>query len=128
MKQWILAAALPLAMALAPPASAAPYCVTVTGIPQQCHYVDPALCQREAQRLGGRCTANAAEILTPVTASRYCLAQAGNILSCVYAAHADCETDAGRLGGACIAATPPSSNLPGLSPTPGVDLFAIRRP
>jgi hypothetical protein len=126
MKRYLLAVALMLGGTSA--ALAAPFCVNVTGIPQQCLYVDAANCQREASRLGGRCTANPAELMTPVSAARYCLALGGGIMSCVYPAYADCETDAGRLGGACIATPPPSSTLQGISPTPGVDLFAARRP
>jgi hypothetical protein len=126
MKRYLFAIA--LALGCSPAALAAPFCVNVTGIPQQCLYADPANCQREAHRLGGRCTANPAELMTPVSAARYCLAQGGGVMSCVYPAYADCETDAGRLGGACIATPPPSSALAGISPTPGVDLFAARRP
>lgn len=111
---------------LAGPAAAAPFCVKVTGVPDQCLYVDPVSCQREASRLGGRCTTNAREMAAPVAALPYCLVQAGNAVSCVYPAHADCETDARRQGGTCVASKSP----PGPAPVqrPGQDPFAVTRP
>ncbi|MFV3129071.1 hypothetical protein [Niveispirillum sp. KHB5.9] len=114
------------AFLLAGPAAAAPYCVKVTGIPDQCLYVDPVSCQREANRAGGRCTTNAREFEAPVAAQPYCLATAGNVMSCVYAVHADCETDAKRQGGTCIASKRPASPQPVAQP--GQDPFAVTRP
>lgn len=108
------------------PVLAAPFCVKVTGLPDQCLYVDPAACQREANKAGGRCTTNAREVKAPVAALPYCLAQPGNVMSCVYPAFADCETDAKRRGGTCVA----SQSAPGPAPVqrPGQDPFAVTRP
>lgn len=108
------------------PAMAAPFCVKVTGVPAQCLYVDPAQCQREAQRAGGRCDTNPREYTAPVSALGYCLAQAGNALSCVYPAYADCENDARRLGGSCVAAAKPKGPRPAAEP--GKDPFELTRP
>lgn len=107
-------------------AMAAPFCVQVTGVPLQCLYVDPGLCQQEANRNGGRCAANPAEFVTPVTALQYCLVDAGNVASCIYPDHADCDREAALHGGACIAATP--TPPPGPPLKPGVDPFAVERP
>jgi hypothetical protein len=112
--------------AMAPAAMAAPFCVTVSGLPDQCLYVDPVQCQREAERQGGRCGANPDEFEAPVSALGYCLAQAGNVVSCVYPAYSDCQTDAKRQGGACIAAKPPASPAPVTQP--GIDPFGVSRP
>lgn len=111
---------------MAAPAAAAPFCVKVTGVPDQCLYVDPVSCQREATRAGGRCTTNAREFEAPVSALPYCLARAGNVMSCVYSAHADCETDARRLGGTCVASKRPAGPAP--VQRPGQDPYALTRP
>lgn len=121
----ILAGGLLLA-GLVPAAAAAPFCVKVTGIPDQCLYVDPTACQKEANRAGGRCITNDREFQRPVAALPYCLARAGNVMSCVYPAHADCETDAKRLGGTCVASR--RSSRPSSVKEPGADPFAVTRP
>lgn len=113
-------------VALSSAAKAAPFCVRVTGLPDQCLYADPAACQREAARQGGRCEANPAEIEAPVSAFNYCLAQAGGVMSCVYPAFADCAGDARRLGGACVAAKPLATPNP--VKQPGVDPYGVQRP
>ena len=38
-------------------ALAAPFCVDVTGLPQQCYFVDPNSCRAEATRQRGQCVA-----------------------------------------------------------------------
>lgn len=103
-------------------AVAAPFCVDMTGIPLQCLYADPALCQRDADRQGGRCAANPAEFLTPAGSAPFCVIESGNVASCTYPDLASCDAESRRRGGACIAAVP--------SPTPpaAVDPFALRRP
>lgn len=110
-----------LAMTAAP-ALASPYCVEVTGIPPQCLYVDPAQCQGEADRLGGRCTANADELKLPVNQSPFCIAESGSVVTCGYPDLATCRSEAVRHRGACIAAPPP----PALHAAP--DPFAVKRP
>ena len=105
---------------LAAPAVAAPFCVTVQGLPDQCAYADGAECQRRATQLGGICTANAKEIATPPGPGSFCLAAGGHVVACNYADRQSCETDAARQHTACIPATAP--------PGAAVDPFAPRRP
>lgn len=105
---------------------AAPYCVQVTGIPDQCLYVDPGMCQSEAQRQRGQCVANVNEVRAPPRSQAFCLVQSGNVLSCIYPDRADCDKDSARLKGACMPALPGTSGLP--SPPPGVDAFQVQRP
>ena len=108
-------------------AAAAPFCVDVTGLPQQCYYVDPALCQAEAARQRGQCIANAAEFRTPPRSQAFCLVTAGNAMNCTYPDRADCDNDSRRLKGACI----PSMNTPDAVaslPAPGVDPYQVKRP
>ncbi len=107
-------------------AMAAPFCVQMTGIPLQCLYIDPALCQKEALRNGGRCAVNPAEFVTPVTASQYCLVEAANVVACIYPDRADCDAESRRRGGACVAATPVPP--PGPAFAPGVDPYELNRP
>lgn len=116
------------ALALAPiwQSLAAPFCIEQTGIPLQCYYVDPALCQRDALRQGGRCSPNPAEFKTPATALQYCLVEAGNVVSCQYPDRADCDADSNRRHGACIAALPQKPSVP--APAPGVDPYDLKRP
>jgi hypothetical protein len=107
-------------------AAAAPYCVEQTGIPLQCLYVDPALCQHEAHRVNGRCAANPGEFVTPETALQYCVVESGNVVSCIYPDYTDCERDAVAQGGACVAAIP--KPLPTPAPAAGVDPYEVKRP
>lgn len=108
------------------PAQAAPFCVQVSGIPDQCLYVDPAQCQREATRQGGRCGLNPAESVTPLSPVPYCLVMAGNQVSCLYPDRSHCDADAVRQGGACVAAIPPAPLAP--APAAGADPYALKRP
>ena len=107
-------------------ALAAPYCVDVTGLPQQCLFVDPNSCRAEATRQRGQCVANAAEITTPLRSQAFCLVTAGNAMSCTYPDRADCDRDSVRLKGACIPANSADPTIPG--PAPGVDPYQVKRP
>lgn len=111
-----------LMLLAAGPALASPYCVEVTGVPPQCLYADPNLCQADALRQHGRCGANAAELKLPNTNSPYCVAESGNVISCAYPDQATCRTEALRHRGACIAAPTP----PALHAAP--DPYALTRP
>jgi hypothetical protein len=108
-------------------AGASPYCVQVTGIPLQCLYVDPALCQKEANRQGGICASNPAEFKTPVGQNQFCVVQSGNVVSCAYSSRATCNTESARVGGACIAATPAPPGPTASAPLSS-DLFEVKRP
>jgi len=104
------------------PALAAPFCVENTGLPPQCLYVDPGQCQAEADRINGRCTANAESFTVPQGQSAFCVVESGNAISCVYADLATCRQESARRHGACLAAPPP----PALHTAP--DPFAVQRP
>ena len=116
-----------LGLLISADALAAPYCVQVTGIPDQCLYVDPAQCQAEALRQKGQCSANVNEVQAPPRSQAFCLVQSGNVLSCIYPDRADCDKDSVRLKGACMPAIPGTSGLP-TAPPPGVDPYAVKRP
>lgn len=106
--------------------AAAPYCVDVTGLPQQCLFVDPNSCRVEATRQRGQCVANANEITTPLRSQAFCLVTAGNAMSCTYPDRADCDRDSVRLKGACIPANGADATIP--APAPGVDPYQVKRP
>jgi hypothetical protein len=115
-----------LCLLLSSRALAAPYCVDVTGIPQQCLYVDPAACQADALRQKGQCVGNANEVQAPPRSQAFCLVQSGNVLSCIYPDRDDCDKDSARIKGACIPAIPGTAGLP--TPPPGVDPYQVKRP
>ena len=105
---------------------AAPFCVQVTGIPDQCLYVDPAACQAEALRQKGQCAANPNEVKAPPGAQPFCLVQSGVMLSCIYPDRADCDRDSKTMKGACMPALPGPQGVP--APAPGVDPYQVQRP
>ncbi len=108
-------------------ALAAPFCVDVTGLPQQCYFVDPNSCRAEATRQRGQCVANVNELTTPPRSQAFCLVTAGNAMSCTYPDRAACDSDSVRFKGACI----PSNNTPDgvkSAPAPGVDPYQVKRP
>jgi len=123
MKKLLIAA---FSTVLSAHAMAAPFCVDVTGLPQQCLYVDPNQCRTEAARQGGQCIANVNEVKTPSRAQAFCLVTAGNAMSCTYPDRADCDRDSVRLKGACIPSNSSDPTIP--SPAPGVDEYQVTRP
>ena len=110
------------ALLVASNAFASPFCVQLTGMPLQCLYADPGSCQKEADRVGGRCAANPAEFLTPAGGSAFCVVESGNVVSCLYPDRASCIAESTRKNGACIAAAPTAA------PPSAVDPFEIKRP
>jgi hypothetical protein len=106
---------------LAGPVQASPFCVELTGFPLQCLYADPAMCQHEADRLGGICAANPAEFKTPVGGSPFCVVESGNVTTCAYADRGSCLHDGNQKAGTCIAATP-------ATPPKATDPFEVKRP
>ena len=107
-------------------AAAAPFCVDVTGLPQQCLFVDPNSCRTEATRQGGQCVANANELQTPPRSQAFCMVTAGNAMSCTYPDRADCDRDSVRLKGVCVPSNNPDATIP--APAPGVDPYQVKRP
>ncbi len=71
-------------------AVAAPFCVDVSGLPQQCLFVDPNSCRAEALRQHGQCVANANELQTPPRSQAFCMVTAGRLRS-------RCGASQGRL-------------------------------
>jgi hypothetical protein len=106
---------------MAGPVQASPFCVQLTGFPLQCLYVDPSMCQHEAERLGGICAANPAEFTTPIGGSAFCTVESGNVAICAYADRGSCTRASIQKSGTCIAATP-------ASPPKATDPFDVKRP
>jgi hypothetical protein len=106
--------------------AAAPFCVDVTGLPQQCLFVDPNSCRTEATRQGGQCVANSNELTTPPRSQAFCMVTAGNVMSCTYPDRADCDREARQLRGACIPSNNADTTIP--APASGVDPYQVKRP
>jgi hypothetical protein len=113
--------------AMASGVNAAPYCVQVTGIPLQCLYVDPASCQKEANRQGGLCASNPAEFKTPTGGAQFCLVESGNVVTCTFTDRATCAAEGRRRNAACVAATPSPAGPTASAPLAS-DLFEVKRP
>lgn len=102
-------------------ARAAPFCIVVQGLPDECSYVDAAECSSRAARLHGRCGLNPTASAPPQEGHEaYCLVQSSVALSCLYPDVAACEHDSNRSNGACVEAPKP---MPGT-----VDPFQQIRP
>ncbi len=82
--------------------SAAPFCVSVTGLPDQCMYYDTAQCSARATQLGGVCTANPAELKVTGGSGRYCLVDSNRVAQCTYPDRDTCTADASRKGAICV--------------------------
>jgi hypothetical protein len=106
------------------PAFAAPFCTLQTGIPLQCLYSDPGVCEQEAEQQGGRCVANPNEYRTPpITSGQFCVVESSGVATCYYPDYGTCVSVADERGGACIAASPapPPKNK-------GFDPYEVKRP
>jgi hypothetical protein len=101
-------------------ALAAPYCVTVQGLPDQCVYVDGQECQKRAVQLGGVCTSNPGDILVQSGPGQFCLVVGGQATLCIFPDRNSCQEEASRRKTACVQAGTPAQQA--------VDPFAIRRP
>jgi len=86
------------------PAIAAPYCIQSQALPPQCNYDDPSLCQADANRQGGVCSANPQETALQPGIGQYCVVTAGGASNCSYADRATCTAEAQRQNGACVEA------------------------
>jgi len=96
-------------------AAAAPYCLSVVGIPAQCLYADVANCLRDAARQGGTCQVNAAEIKLPrFSTLRFCLVTNGPVIDCSYVDRRSCDLQATRRAAIC------ADRAPG---QPDIDIF-----
>jgi hypothetical protein len=111
-----------LGMMAAPlPVLGAPYCVETMSLPPQCMYFDPALCNTRANQLGGRCSANTAEVHPVPNIGHYCLMTRGQVSLCIYPDLAVCNAEAQHQGGVCV-------DSPNRPESPGPDPFRTTRP
>ena len=93
-------------------AQAAPFCITSDALPPQCMYVDAQSCQADANRQGGVCVANPAELQTPPGPGNFCVASGAGAMQCVYADRLNCLAEAQRINGACIEANATLAGTP----------------
>lgn len=86
-------------------AVAAPFCVVVAGLPDECLYVDATDCGKRAARLHGRCGLNpAAPPLPHEGGEAFCEVQSSAMLSCLFPDAAHCAEQSARDGAACVEA------------------------
>jgi len=120
--QRIKAVLFGLGMLAAPlPVLAAPFCVRTIAIPPQCDYFDAASCNARANQMGGRCTANPAEVHPPPGIGHYCLLTLGQVSQCIYPDLAVCNIEARHQQGVCV-------DAPDRPESPGPDPFREIRP
>ena len=118
----VLATIFGLGLLAAPlPAIGAPYCVRTLALPPQCLYFDPAACNTRAIQMGGRCTANAAEVQLRTGLGHYCLITPGNVSECIFADLAVCNAEAQHQQGVCV-------DAPNAPESPAPDPFRDIRP
>jgi len=97
-------------------ASAAPFCLTISGTNPQCIYNDGNACEREAGRQNGACEINPAEIKLPTSrVGEFCVITAGHAAQCGYADGTSCARDARQQQGACAKG---AGSLPRAIPDP----------
>lgn len=99
----------------------APFCLQTQAVPPQCMYYDANECAQDAQKQGGLCTPNPAEVKVSAGIGHYCLMTSSGASSCIYADIQNCEADAQRQQAACVQA-------PNAPETPGADPFRQVRP
>jgi hypothetical protein len=88
-------------------ACAAPFCVSVQGIPAQCHFVDAVQCQKISYESGGICTVNRDEFLVLSGSGAYCTIDSSRYANCSYSDRATCEKEALASSMVCIDNTKP---------------------
>jgi hypothetical protein len=98
-RAFVLAAA--LGSAFAPTAMAARFCLQNQSLPPQCIYDDATECTREANRQGGSCTVNQAQVALPNGIGQYCVVLSAGVASCSYGDRDTCTQAASRQGGIC---------------------------
>lgn len=89
---------LSLALVVALPAAAAPFCATTPAGPE-CRYQSFSACLKAVGK-SGNCVTNQAELKKPVGKERYCVVTA-NANQCFYADVDACRHAASASGGSC---------------------------
>lgn len=82
-------------------AIAAPFCVKVQGIREDCIYDDTSSCKTRAAQLSGICIVNTSEITMATGREKFCLVDSSRMPQCVYADRSGCEA-AQRNESVCI--------------------------
>lgn len=112
----VLATLLGLLICTTPMAAiGAPFCLQTQTIPPQCLYYDAAECAQDANRQGGLCAPNPAELKVSAGIGHYCLLTSSGVASCIYADLSTCTSDAQKQHAACALA-PDSPERPGADP------------
>lgn len=82
-------------------AIAAPFCVTVQGVPPDCIYDDTNACKLRAAQLSGVCTVNTHEITSHVGEEKFCSVDSTRVPQCMFVDRTACE-NAQNNGAVCV--------------------------
>ena len=82
-------------------AYAAPFCMTLQGIPPQCIYDDARDCKHRAGQLSGICTVNINEITSATGAEKFCSVDSTRTPQCLYVDRNGCENSLSN-GSICV--------------------------
>lgn len=80
-----------LAVFFSSSANAAPFCMEINGLPDECIYYDPDLCLARARTQNGICSPNSREIRFDGGAGSYCLVLSGGSAECHYTDFRSCQ-------------------------------------
>jgi hypothetical protein len=94
-----------LAVLMAQPAMAAPFCIQSQVLPPQCIYYDARECNQEAQRQGAACNVNPADVTLRDGPGQFCVVTSGHFSNCAYLDRPSCEQEATRQRGTCATST-----------------------
>jgi hypothetical protein len=94
-----------LAVLVAQPVMAAPFCLSTQVVPPQCIYYDARECNQEAQRQGGYCGTNPTELRLTDGPGQFCVVTSGHFSVCAYVDRPSCEQEAARQHGTCAVST-----------------------
>ncbi|MCH2546730.1 MAG: DUF3551 domain-containing protein [Alphaproteobacteria bacterium] len=87
-------------------ATAAPFCLKIQGIAEECTYFDATQCRQRATKLKALCIANMKEVYRVTGDGRYCRVDSLHTALCLYADRRSCESEASKAGGTCIDKAP----------------------
>jgi hypothetical protein len=90
-----------IAVLMAQPVVAAPFCISSQVLPPQCIYYDAQQCNKEAQRQGAVCGTNPADVKLTDGPGQFCVVTSGRFSVCAYLDRPTCEQEAARQHGTC---------------------------
>lgn len=91
MRAVLVTVAFGWALCHAPPVQAAPFCVEVQGVAEECWYHDIGLCRQDAAQKEGECTANREEVDIHENAEAFCAIDSSLVPVCAFPSEESCS-------------------------------------